>query len=218
VFAIKAGAPADLGHHPRALALPGDPISDLPLAQTLLPAKLGGIGIIDLPTVAPLSFYFSLANAYLHFKPCVAFDDWTGRRTIHDGLAQHSHNLLPSDPTLEAFHAHNAQHSPAGLQRKLTNALHDANYRRLVLQSKTPADHARILACSAPYASAVLHTIPTQPALCLDDGSLRLALRLRLGLPPFPASIILPLHCSMAHPLRDNPTRPTGWTVTSPAP
>ena len=28
---------------------------------------------------------------------------------------------------------------------------------------KPPADHARILACSAPYASAVLHTVPTQP-------------------------------------------------------
>ncbi len=106
---------------------------------------------------------------------------------------------------------HNPQHSPAGLQRKLTNALHDANYRRLVLQSKSPADHARILACSAPYASAVLHTIPTQPALCLDHGSLRLALCLRLGLLPSTS------RSTVAWPTRYATTRPTGWTATNPA-
>ena len=190
------------------LAFPGDPMPAFLAAQTLLPPKLGGLGIIDLPAAAPPSFYSSLANASLHFKPCEAFDNWTERHAIHDLLAQHALHLLPSDPSLASFTSHFAQHSPAGLQRCLSATLHSTNFSRLLSSPMPPADYACIVSCSAPFSSALFHTLPTLPALSIDDGPLRLALRLRLGLPPFPASVIadLPHRCSMSHPLRDNPT------------
>ena len=70
------------------------------------------------------------------------------------------------------------------MQKAATQLVENAQYRQMRAAS-TPFRLALITALSAPHAASFLTVLPTQPCYQLDDASLRLAVRHRLGLLPF---------------------------------
>ena len=72
--------------------------------------------------------------------------------------------------------------SAAGVQRSWDECVVIVNRQRLLSLCPSELDQARILAASAPHSGNWIHAIPSDNCgLLLDDGTLRIAARVRSG-------------------------------------
>ena len=96
--------------------------------------------------------------------------------------------LLPDHVDNTMPHYHDLDPSQFKLQREITHQL-ERVVRREFTESKncTERDTARLLSCSSKGASAFLLAFPSSALLRMADSDVKVAIRLRLGLPPLPA-------------------------------
>lgn len=81
--------------------------------------------------------------------------------------------------------------APRQLQHRLSGKLHAKEAAALLASFPlggvgalgATRDAARFLSCQGPGAGAFLHAVPYEPALTLNNGTFRIAISLRLGLP-----------------------------------
>lgn len=187
--------------------------------QATLPVSDGGLGLRSQRAAAPAAWLSSIASCADvladHFgSPPSQLLEW-----IEDAIDRVKASISPEDlpkladriplnPSrlLRAFTADRDGKEPeratAGLQRKLTELIDNAQVQRLGQEAGTAAAGtdgsardiaARLFSCTAPGTSTLLTTLPAMDLGPIPDAAFTLNLRMRLGLAPVTA--ILPRTC-----------------------
>ena len=199
----------------RRLRLP-EPLPDSAIISWSQPSRNGGMGMRCWRSVGPAAKFasaaivapdllpFSAVSPPLPFvrdrEHCYALLARGGvevQGNVDDDAADHKapsddphacpHFTLPADPADIATH-YQGECRVRGLQRSLTKQLDDHALQRFRASlGCAPLDRVRLSCCSRSRDQPMLGAWFASTAQSLDDQHTRIAVRLRLGLPPLPS-------------------------------
>ena len=174
------------------------------VTQLGLPVKLGGFGISILLDTYPSNYAASICASIPLLHGDLATSPLldhvlTIAKYIHENW-QHDLNVkellnkvLPTNiPSLLLTHQHG---NAKKLQHTLTDCIHLCLYDLWLPHASSNSDRIRITMLRSPYTANWLLALPTSPTSRLRDPPMRLAVLLRLGLPPEPDPP--PGHCRL---------------------
>ncbi len=200
------------------LCIPTQPSNDTAArynrANTLLtlPVRYGGFGLRSTYRTRHAAFWGGLAHAastLARYAPLPPRSLSTIEKTLktlqqQTEMAGAPFESLPTQAANALHRLANPQRDdPTNIQRDLTQRIEDKLYRQFSDAATTPAEKARLLSISGPWASAWVSCIPTDPSLLLRPEQYQLAARLRLGLP---LTSNMPDRCVCGEQFRDDET------------
>ena len=172
------------------------------IAQLSLPAKLGGLGLLNFQTIASAAWIGSQVAAQPLIEAKVPADERNSPAFTE--LWNHAHKMLrdssPGNAKLQRLLPDNGNNNPlppaeskeskapAKLQHALSEAVHKHTLQGLLNRAQ-PADRARLLSASAKGGAYFVVARPGDPHCAMSPMATNLAIRYRLGLPPVNAPL-----------------------------
>jgi len=171
-------------------------ISEAQVNQIRMPLRLGGFGLTANAPKAAICWFAAQSQA-AHQLVEYGIEKTSQRMrasvdaivAIREVCGEKAFHLLPPDDFKGDVQWSCSQ--PKRLQQQLTATMNDHNVANAISTSARTSDPhthrsllARMYAAKAPKASSWLRIIPSFGALRLSDDCFRVAVRLRLGLPP----------------------------------
>ena len=152
------------------------------LAALRTPAESSAAAAIPVPSSPSNSLTSAIASS---FSPASG-ESWLQGMNVVERLwnkaKEHARLLLRSQRPNATLPPPDAFLQNAYLQKDAT-FMAEEHARKQFLESASPYQRVLQTACSAPQASIFLTTLPTQPCYTLDNESMRLAIRHRMGVP-----------------------------------
>ena len=167
-----------------------------------LPIRHGGIGLRSMQRVAPAAFVSSLSLSASDVRPLLEKNRLDATPSVHptarglvsafgsllaEGVTTDKVNICQDKPTAAEFWTQQQSEPTAHLQKLLSHAIDDAHAARQ-FASASESDRARLNSTSdlVPFFGSPAETDDSArrgAAFCRSATGLRIALRLRLGLP-----------------------------------